>query len=400
VEALDIRPLQAVVTVARARSLKAAAELLNMSQTTVSRQIQGIETELGEVLFRRGWSGAELTQAGEVVEAEAGRILAALAECETELSGPERRMRPLAPLLRLRDLDAVTATVETGSVSAAALRLGRGQPEISRAVSQLSAALGVKLFERRGGGMRALPAARVLDRLGRVARFHIGRIGPELAAGRAGFVGRVAVGMLPFSGQALIARAFARLTNLHPRIRLVAVPGSYPGLVDALRRREIDLMLGVMRGTAIAADLVEERLHDEEFTVVARADHPLRYTTGPVETLGDTAWVVAPLGTPIRGYFEALFARSGRQPPVQTCEILSFSSAEQMLVESNSVGLLSYSRARLARLRPDLAPLALDLPDAAAPIALTRLAAADPDRAVRIFEEMLRTIIEEEETGA
>ena len=55
----------------------------------------------------------------------------------------------------------------------------------------------------------------------------------------------------------------------------------------------------------------------------------------------------------VRAYFEGVFAKLGVTPPTQSCEMLSFNAAEQVIIESNSVAMLSYSPQKLRRLRPE-----------------------------------------------
>ncbi len=57
---------------------------------------------------------------------------------------------------------AFLATAETGSLSAAARRLGQTQPTLSRQVAALEAALGLLLFERLGRGLALTEAGRDL----------------------------------------------------------------------------------------------------------------------------------------------------------------------------------------------------------------------------------------------
>jgi DNA-binding transcriptional LysR family regulator len=64
---LDIRQIAAVHLVAETRSFSRAATALGTTQPTLSRMIAEAEAQLGEALFRRGWSGAEPTSVGEVV---------------------------------------------------------------------------------------------------------------------------------------------------------------------------------------------------------------------------------------------------------------------------------------------------------------------------------------------
>lgn len=404
-QGFDLWEIRAVDAIARGRSLRVAAEGLNISQTSVSRHLQRAEALCGAALFRRGWSGAELTAAGELVEPRLAQALDAVARCGGALAA----LRPagagglqgaaLLTRLRRRDLAALEAVVAAGSVSLGAQAVGRGQPEVSRALQGLSQALGVPLLVRRGGRMQPLPAAQRLCTLAQELAAAVDPIPALLAAAAPRFEGRAAIGLLPFSGQRLIARCFARLSNQLPGARLVAVPGSYDSLVAALRRREIDRIIGTLRGPDLPPDLAETPLYAERFAVVARRGHPLAGARGPVAALRDAPWVVAPHGTPVRRYFESLFPPEAARPAIQTCEILSFAAAEEMLMESNSLGMLSYSAARLRALPPGLVALDLALPAAESRIGLTRLADAAADPATRAFEAILSALLAEEAPG-
>jgi LysR family transcriptional regulator, glycine cleavage system transcriptional activator len=61
---LGVGPLRAFEAVARRLNFRAAAEELHLTQPAVSRQISGLESELGLTLFNRGTRKVELTTAG------------------------------------------------------------------------------------------------------------------------------------------------------------------------------------------------------------------------------------------------------------------------------------------------------------------------------------------------
>ncbi|HET9977454.1 MAG TPA: LysR substrate-binding domain-containing protein [Burkholderiaceae bacterium] len=61
---LDVGPLRAFEAVARLLSFSAAADELFLTQPAISRQIKGLETQLGAPLFVRGTRKVELTGAG------------------------------------------------------------------------------------------------------------------------------------------------------------------------------------------------------------------------------------------------------------------------------------------------------------------------------------------------
>ena len=65
--ALAVGPLRAFEAVARRSSFSAAAEELHLTQPAISRQIKGLEDELGAPLFNRGTRRVELTNAGTLL---------------------------------------------------------------------------------------------------------------------------------------------------------------------------------------------------------------------------------------------------------------------------------------------------------------------------------------------
>jgi DNA-binding transcriptional LysR family regulator len=85
VVAVDIKHLEAVVTVAEAGSVTRAAELLHIVQPAVTRHIRALEDELGVVLFARTRHGMRPTEAGKVMVERARRALIELERARAEL---------------------------------------------------------------------------------------------------------------------------------------------------------------------------------------------------------------------------------------------------------------------------------------------------------------------------
>lgn len=69
------RLLRTFLAVARSRNITRAAEQIHLAQSSVSDQIQSLETELGADLFTRSKLGLELTRAGEALKPYAEEIL-------------------------------------------------------------------------------------------------------------------------------------------------------------------------------------------------------------------------------------------------------------------------------------------------------------------------------------
>jgi len=75
VATMELRLVRSFVAVAEELSFSRAATRLGLSQPPLTRQIQSLEADLGQQLFRRGSRGVELTSAGEVILSEAYRLL-------------------------------------------------------------------------------------------------------------------------------------------------------------------------------------------------------------------------------------------------------------------------------------------------------------------------------------
>jgi DNA-binding transcriptional LysR family regulator len=153
------------------------------------------------------------------------------------------------------------------------VRLGLSQPQVSRQVAALEQVLGVTLLERTARRVQLTDAGAALlgdaremleaaDRLGRRARM-VGRGG--LGAVSVGFLWSTLNGYLP----PLVAAAAER----HPDIELSVSQLRFIEIPDALRRREVDLV--ITRPTLGPTEFVVTRLNVEPTVVAIPAAHPL-----------------------------------------------------------------------------------------------------------------------------
>nr|CDQ34077.1 Galactose-binding protein regulator [Virgibacillus halodenitrificans] len=360
---LSIREVRAILAVAEQRGFSRAAQALNISQSSLSRTIHRAESTLSISLFQRGWSGAEPTPEGEVVRQHCARLVAELRREREALLGAGLTTLPLPFDVTWADLDCVSAVVQTGKATVAAGVLGTSQSHVSRTLGALSVRLGVSLFQRTGGGLRAEPVAERLSALRNRLRALMLPLNERLDRLAGEVTGRVAVGMTPFCEQERITQVFGELLVAYPQLHLSALTGSYVMLTDALRRGEIDIVVGLLREFGEDDELVEVPLSEEEITVLARSDHPCARQFVSMEDLALQTWIVAPTGTPIRTYFESLFLDIGQTPPVQPCEIVTFHLAESMVRESQSLALLLYSPRKVRALPAGLVRVPVTLPD-------------------------------------
>ncbi len=78
---MDVMGLQAFVAIAESGGFRRAAEKLGLSQTAVSRRLQGLEATLGEALLTRTTRSIALTKAGATLLPDAERLLREMEMC-------------------------------------------------------------------------------------------------------------------------------------------------------------------------------------------------------------------------------------------------------------------------------------------------------------------------------
>src|SRR4051794_31066850 len=87
---LDFELLRAFVAVAECGGFHRAAELLNLTQSTVSQQIKRLELETKRPLFRRTTRSVALTDDGEMLLGDARRLLQLEEAARQRLGAPVR----------------------------------------------------------------------------------------------------------------------------------------------------------------------------------------------------------------------------------------------------------------------------------------------------------------------
>jgi LysR family transcriptional regulator, glycine cleavage system transcriptional activator len=88
---LSVGPLRAFEAVARRLNFRAAAEELHLTQPAVSRQIRGLEEELGAALFLRGTRHVELTTPGVALLRAVEPLLAQMDGTVRHIRNTQRR---------------------------------------------------------------------------------------------------------------------------------------------------------------------------------------------------------------------------------------------------------------------------------------------------------------------
>ncbi|MCC5974452.1 MAG: LysR family transcriptional regulator, partial [Rubellimicrobium sp.] len=174
----------------------------------------------------------------------------------------------MSPALDWTLLKAFLAVAETGSLSAAARRLGASQPTLGRQIRALEAELGTELFHRQPRGLALTETGTALLAPARAMGEAAGRIALAAAGQDAQLEGTVRItASLAFSVYHLPA-ILARIRAAEPGIGIELVPSD---ATTNLLYREADIALRMYRPTQL--DLVTRHIADLPLALIASCDY-------------------------------------------------------------------------------------------------------------------------------
>ena len=157
--------------------------------------------------------------------------------------------------LKTRELQVFLAVAESHSIAEAARRLSLTQPAVSKCINELENTLGVALFERDSRGISPTRYGEVLSRRAHSIFGEIRLAGEEISQLKGADSGKVSIGVMPVAAGGFAAAAVADLMTSHPGVCVSILEGDHEMLFEALRNRQIDLVVGRLPADLSASDL-------------------------------------------------------------------------------------------------------------------------------------------------
>jgi DNA-binding transcriptional LysR family regulator len=258
--------------------------------------------------------------------------------------------------VKLRDLHILLVVAQSGSMGKAAEQLAVSYPVVSRTITDLEQALGVRLFDRGIRGVEPTPYGRALLECG-VAVFDEMRQGlkriefikdPSSGELRIGCSEPMAAGVLP-----AVVEQFSRR---YPRVRLHLLHSNVAALqYDDLRNRDVEVLLGRIPTPFIEEGLVAETIFEEPMLVMAGATSRwARRRRIELADLLDEPWCLSPLSSLPRLLQEEVFHASSLRVPNANIITLSIQLYTIMLETGRWLGLVPGSVVRVGPRRPSL----------------------------------------------
>jgi DNA-binding transcriptional LysR family regulator len=276
--------------------------------------------------------------------------------------------------LKLHDMRVLISVVDAGSMHKAAERLATSQPAVSRAISDLEHALGVRLLDRGPSGIRPTPYGQAIIKRG-LAVFDELREGvKDIKFLSDPTSGQLRVGCSEYAAGGPVLAVIDRLTRRHPRMVFDVEIAPVLTLYRDLTERKIELVITRLVEFADRDDMTVENLFDDDIVTVAAEKNPwTRRRRIELADLVNEPWTLPPRNTGIGAFAVDAFRARGLRPPQATVVTYSMHMCHKLLATGRFLTMLSGYTLMLPGKHPWLKALPVELANARGTIAIITL---------------------------
>jgi DNA-binding transcriptional LysR family regulator len=296
--------------------------------------------------------------------------------------------------IKLRDLHILLAVAQTGSMSRAADRLAISHPVVSKTITDLEHALGVRLLDRTPQGTEPTAYGRALLGCGTVVFDELRRGVQEIAFLSDPTVGELRIGSAAPYVEGLVPAVIARLAERYPRIKFHVTGTDAVTLCGMLRERKLDFVVGRVPGAVFGEDLISEFLFNDGMHVVAGAKSPwARRRRIELADLSGEPWLMPESDNIAMELIAEGFRSAGLPPPAPQVVSNSIPLRLRLIETGRFLGILPDSTLRFAIGRLQLKILPVELRMSAPPAVAIFLKHRTPNPIARLFVDELRALV-------
>ena len=298
--------------------------------------------------------------------------------------------------MNIEDVRAFVATVDSGSVGKAAIRLNLTQPAISRRIQRLEEDLGVALLDRESKPAKATRAGEAAYRRC-VAVLRATEVLRQETRG-ATDLGPLRLGLTYAISDSILAPAVEALRTSCPDVQLRVTTERSP-----LLKKQVDD--GLLDAAIVAAmpnrpidNPRATRLGTEKVVVVGPGDLP--HKARRLADLAELPWVINPDGCGFRSQLDQALASGGR-PLNVTAEIWGVGPQLSLIARGAGLGLVPARLVAESPHRKSLQVLPVEDFEASVAVWLVRSGAAGTfERALDVLQETVSGLLETDAVSA
>lgn len=171
----------------------------------------------------------------------------------------------------LKHLRSAVAAADYGSIRQAAELLSIRHSILSRSICELEHRIGVRVFERSGGGVKPTPAGRSVLRVARLVLEQVDVLVATAKSNGRGEAGRLSVGFCTSISAGNLRATLTEFKKRFPQIELATIERSRTRLASALRNGTADIL--VVTGNVPLPDNDVRALWSERILVSLPENH-------------------------------------------------------------------------------------------------------------------------------
>jgi DNA-binding transcriptional LysR family regulator len=296
----------------------------------------------------------------------------------------------------IKQLRALLAVAETGSVTRAAGLLHIVQPAVSRHLKLLEEDVGTPLFDRGRYGMELTEAGDILVEYARRALFELDRARAEIQPANGTISGVATIGLLPSTANLLAGALISAAKLRYPGIRIRLTVGYAGHLQQWLESGEVDAAL-LYNPKALPA-INARALLEEQLYVVGPADSALEPAVAvSFQELAQWPMILPSAPHGIRSLLDQACLEAGVELDLVT-ETNSMDVQKALVITGHGFTILPSIAVRDELTRGELKAAPLTKPDLRRQIALalpnTRRVAAPVRCATELLVEEMKSAVE------
>ena len=265
----------------------------------------------------------------------------------------------------MRHLQCFLAVAQFGNLRRAAQALAITQPAVTKTLNELEHLLAKPLFVRGRHGATLTPEGETFMR-------HAGDSVNALGAAvdsvlREPDAAPLRIGVLPTAAAAFLPSVLQAFAARWPRLSVRVSTDRNAPLIEQLRTRELDVVIGRLADAERMAGLSFEPLYAEPMVIVLRPGHALAPRTArsapALASIGAHPLVLPPAGTLIRQVADGFLRRHGINAQAGLVETLDSALARALVLQADNLWFTprgavqaDLAAGTLCRLSPDLTP--------------------------------------------
>lgn len=295
-----------------------------------------------------------------------------------------------AQRLKLRDLRILMTVVECGTMGKAAEHLAVSQPVVSKTISDMEHAVGVRLLDRSQRGVVPTAYGRALIKRGVVIFDEMRQGLREIEFLSDPASGEVSIGATAPIAAAIVAPALAHLCRQYPHMRFKTVVADSAPLFAELEARNVDFVISRISHRVPDHHNTEIFFHDE-VKVVTGSKNPLarRHSIALADLINEP-WILSAPESYFGGLQAAVFRASGLEPPPPTVTATEYHLRLELLATNRLLTIIPGFSVALPRPCPGIVALPVKLDVAPEPVGIVTLKNRSLSPAAQMFIERVR----------